>query len=71
MVSKEDVIAIRTGLGISQSEFATSLGISEGYVGDIERGHRQVSIRVADALERLTGRDDLVAAVVNGRRNAA
>ncbi len=43
----------RRGLGLSQEEFAEVLGVHRTYVGGIERGERNVSLR---SLERYAER---------------
>lgn len=55
---------IRTDMGLSQAALADKLGVSPGHIGDIERGHRKLTINLAAKLEALSGRDDIVAAVV-------
>jgi len=40
---------LRTGLGMTQAEFAKALGISQGYLGELERGEKVVDPRTAMA----------------------
>lgn len=58
------VAAIRKDLCLSQAAFAEKLGVSPGHIGDIERGHRKLTIELASRLEALSGRVGIVAAVV-------
>jgi len=48
------LIAIRDALGLTQAALAKTLGVSPGYIGDIERGHRAVSLNLAVKLETAT-----------------
>lgn len=66
-----DVTAIRTDMGLSQASLAEKLGVSPGHIGDIERGHRKLTIALASKLEALSGREGLVAAVVAEKTAAA
>lgn len=66
-----DIASIRTGLGLTQAEFAAALGISNGYVGDLETGRRTISLPLAIKLEKLTKRADIVPAVVAEKQAAA
>lgn len=59
-----DLTAIRKELGLTQAQFAALLGISNGYIGDIERDRRKVSLKLAAKLEEVTGRQGYVARVV-------
>lgn len=59
-----ELVAIRIELGLTQAAFAEALGVSPGYIGDLERGHRKLSIAVAARLEKLAKIDGLVDAVV-------
>lgn len=69
----QNVRAIRSGRGLSQEEFAELLGVHRTYVGGIERGERNLSLRsverLADALDTeplalLVNRDDGEAALL-------
>ncbi len=66
-----DVTSLRKSLGLTQAEFAVRMGVSPGHVGDLERGHRRLSIPLAARLEELTGQQGLVAAVVAEKTKAA
>jgi transcriptional regulator with XRE-family HTH domain len=48
------VRALRRSQGLSQEEFADTVGLHRTYVGDVERGERNVGLinvgRIADAL---------------------
>lgn len=48
------IIALRESLGLTQAEFARVLGVSPGYIGDVERCHRAVSLNLAVKLEAAT-----------------
>lgn len=64
-----DIAEIRTSLGLTQAAFAERLGVSPGHVGDLERRHRRVTIKIAAKLEEISGRSGLVDAVVAEQRN--
>lgn len=59
-----ELVAIRTELGLTQAAMAEKLGVSPGYIGDLERDHRKLSIGLAAKLEALSGRKGIVDAVV-------
>lgn len=59
-----DVAAYRKSLNLTQAKFAEQLGVSPGHVGDLERGHRRLTIRLASKLEDLTKQSGIIAAVV-------
>ncbi|WP_374650361.1 helix-turn-helix domain-containing protein [Rhizorhabdus sp.] len=50
---------VRKALGLSQAEMAARLGISQGYIGELERGEKAMEHRVSlqinhlDALQRM------------------
>lgn len=48
--ANERVIAIRKDKSLSQQEFADRLGVSRGYVGDIERGRCEPSMKFLTSL---------------------
>jgi transcriptional regulator with XRE-family HTH domain len=48
--------AYRKGCGLSQEEFADVLGVHRTYMGGIERGERNLTLR---SVERIAGRLDL------------
>ncbi len=49
------VRAHRAGLGISQEKFAEQLGYHRNYIGGIERGERNLTLKSVEALaERLS-----------------
>lgn len=58
-----DVKTLRTGLGLTQAEFAALIGSTAGYVGHLETGFRKPSIKLALRIERATNAKGLVAAV--------
>lgn len=66
-----DVASIRKDLNLTQAQFAQALGVSPGHVGDLERGHRRLSIKLAAKLEDLTHRRDIVSAVVAQKKGDA
>lgn len=45
---------IRKDLGFTQATLADALNVSPGYIGDIERGHRGLSLKLAMKLEDVT-----------------
>jgi transcriptional regulator with XRE-family HTH domain len=50
-MDKDRFIALRKDNGFTQATFAKALGVSPGYIGDIERGHRFVSLKLAMRME--------------------
>jgi transcriptional regulator with XRE-family HTH domain len=44
------ISAIRTDAGLSQEKFAAHIGVSRGYLSDIERGAREMSLQTAQAV---------------------
>lgn len=58
------ITAIRKGKGLTQAQFAAALEISPGHVGDIERGARKPSIKLAVRMEEILQVPGIVAAVV-------
>lgn len=59
-----DIASIRKGLNLTQAEFAARLGVSHAYVGHIEQGVRDPSLKLAARIERLAGVRGVVDAVV-------
>lgn len=53
-MDKDRFIAIRRAQGLTQAGFAAALGVSPGYIGDVERGHRAVSLNLAVKMEAVT-----------------
>ena len=47
MINGERVRAVRKQLGLSQTEFAARMGMTQGYVTNIERNIREVNSRLA------------------------
>lgn len=66
-----DIPAIRADLKLTQAQLAQQLAISPGHMGDIERGHRKLTIKLAARLEEISQRDDIVSAVVAERTGEA
>lgn len=62
-----DLPALRKRLDLTQAKLAERLGVSPGYVADIERGHRPLTLELAAKLERLSGEGGIVQAVVDER----
>lgn len=62
---------IRSDLGLSQAMLAEKLGVSPGHIGDIERGHRKLTIELAAKLEALSGKSGIVAFVVAEKTGSA
>lgn len=64
------VRSFRTSLGISQEELGRRAGIDRTYIGRVERGERNVSlrniVRIADALDVMAS--ELIAQMENARR---
>lgn len=51
-----DIADLRKDLGLSQEAFAACLGLkSKGHLSQIERGEQTPSVRVALAIERISG----------------
>jgi transcriptional regulator with XRE-family HTH domain len=65
-----ELVALRNSLNLTQAAFAEKLGVSPGYIGDLERGHRGLSLKVAARLDALTGKTNFVSQVVD-RKTAA
>jgi transcriptional regulator with XRE-family HTH domain len=59
-----DIASIRTGLGLTQAEFAQRIGVSHAYVGHLEQGVRKPSLKLAAKIEQEFGAYGLVAARV-------
>lgn len=53
-MDKTRFIKIRKDLGFTQATLADALNVSPGYIGDIERGHRGLSLKLAMRLETVT-----------------
>lgn len=66
-----DLAEIRTSLNLTQAALAARLGISPGHVGDLERGHRKLTIKLAAKLEEISQRPGIVDAVVSQKRDDA
>lgn len=66
-----DIVSIRASLGLTQAQFAEALEVSPGHIGDLERGHRKLSLKVAARLERLAKLDGLVDEVLARKMDAA
>jgi transcriptional regulator with XRE-family HTH domain len=58
-----DIEGIRKELNLKPVEFASALGVSKGYAGDLRSGRRDPSLRVLARLETLTKRKFVKAAV--------
>lgn len=59
-----NIATIRTGLGLTQAQFAGALGVSEDYIGHLEQGVRKPSIKLAARIERLANIVGLVDHVI-------
>lgn len=59
-----DIDALRKDLGISKTEFARQIGVSDGHVGDLISGRRKLSLELAAKIEAATNRTGLVEAVL-------
>lgn len=53
-MDKDRFTKIRKDLGFTQATLADALDVSPGYIGDIERGHRDLSLKLAMKLEAVT-----------------
>ncbi len=51
--------AFRETKGISQEDFAHELGFHRTYLGALERGERNLSLKSVERLAKLTGLDSL------------
>lgn len=58
-----DLAAVRARHGWTQADLAGKLKCSPGHVGDIERGHRRLTVELAARLEQATGETGYVAVV--------
>lgn len=47
----------REGLGLSQEEFAEKLGLHRTYIGGVERGERNLTLRSVERFAEATGID--------------
>lgn len=65
-----DVATVRTGLNLTQAQFAEALGISQAYVGHMENGRRKPSLKLAAKIEAQFGVYGLVAARVAEKTGA-
>ncbi|NKY50181.1 helix-turn-helix domain-containing protein [Nocardia vermiculata] len=54
----ENVRRIRQARGLSQEAFADALGVHRTYMGTLERGQRNMSLRAVERLAGLLGIDD-------------
>lgn len=66
-----DVKSLRTGLGLTQGEFAALIGSSACYVAHLEKGRRNPSLKLALRIERATNAKGLVTAVQADKLAAA
>lgn len=66
-----DIAKIRDDVGLTQAQLAEQLGISPGHMGDIERGHRRLTIKLAAKMERVTKRKGIVKSVVDEQSSTA
>jgi len=55
VVNPQSLKEVREEAGVSQREFAKSLGFSAPYISDIENGNRSCSARVLEAYQELEG----------------
>lgn len=63
--------ALRSELGLKTlSDLADKLGISPSHLSMLKSGEREMSIGLAAKIEHLTGRDGLVEAVVDRKRES-
>lgn len=53
-----NVRAIRIARGLSQEAFADALGVHRTYMGTLERGQRNLSLRAVERLADLLGIED-------------
>lgn len=58
------IAAVRKGRGLTQIQLAKSLEISPGHMGDIERGARKPSLKLAAKMEAVLETPGIVAAVI-------
>ncbi len=68
-----NLAAIRQRRGLSQEELAATLGIHRTYVGGLERGERNVTLRTVERLAALLDlpADDLLALPPQRRRQTS
>lgn len=59
-----EIDTIREELSLTPAELARKLGVSDGHIADLKSGRRKLSIKLAARLEALSGRKDIVAAIV-------
>lgn len=60
LVTPQRLREIRKGLGLTQAEFASRMGLSRDYIGQMERGVAEINFRTASACEALAnGRDEI------------
>jgi len=65
-----DINDIIRDLGITPTELARKIGVSDSYVFDLKSGRRKLTIQVASKLEAYTKRKGIVAAVVKAKTAA-
>ena len=65
-----DINDIIRDLGITPTELARKIGVSDSYVFDLKSGRRKLTIQVASKLEAYTQRDGIVASVVKAKTAA-
>ncbi len=66
-----DIESLRIELGAKTvADLSRLLGVSRTYLHDLAAGRRRITLRFAHAVERETGRTDIVAAVVKSRTAA-
>lgn len=66
-----DLVSLRTGLGLTQAEFAERVGSTAAYIGHLETGFRKPSLKLAMRIEQATGAKGFVDAVEAEKREAA
>ncbi|MEA5456388.1 helix-turn-helix transcriptional regulator [Sinomonas sp. JGH33] len=50
---------IRTEQGMSQEAFADTVGVHRTYMGGLERGERNVTLKAVERIAEIVGRDPL------------
>jgi transcriptional regulator with XRE-family HTH domain len=66
----ENLRALRKAKGLSQEAFADVLGIHRTYMGGLERGERNITLKTVERIALALGVDpaDLLTDVPHGRR---
>ena len=65
-----DLSALLAEVKMRPADLARQIGVSPGHIGDLISGRRRLTIEIAGAIERVTGRTGIVDQVVKSRTTA-